>query len=529
MALLLGGIGLSLPNLRAAEMDAEPSAAIVQLRREAEKLEQGKQWNEAARVYAQVLARERNLPETRLRFHQCVRRAQQARRFRDTSFRQQTAGLSLQECLDVYVEVLTQLQALYVDRDRVRLPFLFTNGLDELRLALDDENFCREQLPKCSPASIASFKTRLNMFWSTKKVRQLWAARSSAKEVALEAQAQLGLKPSCAVLELICGACIALDEYTCYLTPAQFIEATASWRGEMVGVGIELALEDQRLVIAQVYLDSSAYMSGLKPGDRVLRIGDKAASTLSLDAARDQLKGDPETIVDLEVLSPAEMKSRVVKIKRQTIHVASISEPRFLDEQAGIAYVQLVAFQETTVHELDDAIDKMQAGGMKVLVLDLRGNVGGLFEVAIQIAERFLSTGLIVSTHGQVREYNNIYRAESMNVLTVPLVVLVDGETASAAEMVAGALKDNQRGTLVGQTTFGKGSIQNIRKLSTIPAGIRLTVAKLYSPRGRPYTDNGINPDVPVARSSPMTAMDMDPDAQVQAALDLARRLAADR
>src|SRR5439155_25688886 len=141
-----------------------------------------------------------------------------------------------------------------------------------------------------------------------------------------------------------------------------------------------------------------------------------------------------------------------------------------------------------------EATERLQAAGMKVLILDVRGNPGGLFDVAIQVAERFLVEGVIVSTHGQEAKYNRSYSAHGMNALEVPLIVLVDGETASSAEMLAGALKDNQRGTLVGRTTFGKGSIQKVRKLDNLPAGIQLTIAKFYSPRNLPYTGIGVAP-----------------------------------
>jgi carboxyl-terminal processing protease len=166
---------------------------------------------------------------------------------------------------------------------------------------------------------------------------------------------------------------------------------------------------------------------------------------------------------------------------------------------------------------------------MRVLILDLRGNAGGPFDVAVQVVERFLTSGVIVTTHGQIggqiRDYNKTYQAHSGNVLAVPLVILVDAETASSAEMVAGALKENQRGKLVGETTFGKGSIQRVDKLKMAPrAGIRMTVARFYTPTGRPYSDTGVAPQV-VIRSE--AAMEIGQDAQLQAALDVARPLIA--
>jgi carboxyl-terminal processing protease len=201
-------------------------------------------------------------------------------------------------------------------------------------------------------------------------------------------------------------------------------------------------------------------------------------------------------------------------------------EPRFLDERLGIGYVQITGFQESTVQEVDVALAKLQNAGMKALILDLRGNMGGLFEVAVQVAERFLSSGIIAFTRGQAEESNLTYRARPMSTLAVPLVILIDTDTASSAEMLAGALKENNRGTLVGQATFGKGSIQKVRKLHSVPAAIRVTVAKFYSPQGHSYGDQGVTPDVVVERSG--AVVELERDSQVQAAVDVARRLVMD-
>ncbi len=221
------------------------------------------------------------------------------------------------------------------------------------------------------------------------------------------------------------------------------------------------------------------------------------------------------------------MGPQIVQLKAQPMPVPSVSEPRFLDERREIGYLQLLAVQETTLSELDDAILQLRAAGMKVLILDLRVNPGGPFEIAVRIVERFLASGVIVATHGQIREFNKIFRAHGTDVLAAPMVILVDADTASSAEIVASALKENQRGKLVGQTTFGKGSMQRVDMLNTTPvSGIRMTVAKLYTPAGRSYSDTGVTPHIVVR---PEASMEIGQDAQLQAALDLARPLTMDR
>jgi carboxyl-terminal processing protease len=166
--------------------------------------------------------------------------------------------------------------------------------------------------------------------------------------------------------------------------------------------------------------------------------------------------------------------------------------------------------------------------GLKVLVLDLRGNPGGSVDVAVQVIERFLPDGVVIaSAQGQLRTVNRVYHAHNAGALTVPLVVLVDGDTASAAELVAGAFKEHQRATLVGQTTFGKDTIQQSWRLSPGAAGLRFTVARTYSPRGQSY-GGGVTPHVVVEKAPPeQLSMDLEQDPQVRAALDAARQLLA--
>jgi carboxyl-terminal processing protease len=499
--------------------EALAALSMPQLRQQAEQLEATGQWANACQVWEAILARVRNLPEARERFQYCQRRASQVRRHLDASFRQQVTTLPFADSLQAYQDVLNKLHVCYVDRDRAEFLLLFKQGLDELRFALSDEAFCQHYLAGQSPELIGSFKLRLQTDWGQTALRRAQDAENEAREVALAAQQNLGLQPTLAVLEFICGACGGLDEYTSYLTPGQLKELAASWKGEAVGVGMDLRLDSlKRLCVAQVAAGSPAHRKGIKTGELVLRIGQRTASELSVETAAALLRGEAGSTVELEMADRESLQPHVVAISRQVLHLASVSEPRFLDEPLGIGYVQLLAFQETTLQELDEAVAHLEADGMRALILDLRGNPGGLFDVAVQVAERFLSVGVIVTTHGQEARYNRSYAAHGANVLDVPLIVLVDGDTASSAEMLAGALKDNQRGTLIGQTTFGKGSIQKVRKLERTSAGIRLTVAKFYSPGNSPFSGVGVSPNLEVER-----------DRQLETALDVARPLAMGR
>jgi carboxyl-terminal processing protease len=201
-----------------------------------------------------------------------------------------------------------------------------------------------------------------------------------------------------------------------------------------------------------------------------------------------------------------------------------VSEPRFLEMGSRIGYLRIHRFDAKTVAQLDSGVARLSGSGMRVLILDLRGNGGGLLSAALDVADRFIASGVLVTTRGQVREYNRIYKAKGNANIAVPLVVLIDGETASSAEIVAAALHDQERGTVVGQRSFGKGTIQETIRLRG-GIGLTLTVAHFSSPRGQAVEGAGIEPDLMVFRNS--ADVEMATDAQLQAALDLARTMSA--
>jgi carboxyl-terminal processing protease len=517
--------------LYAAGNDTPRTTPLDEIRREAERCEQAGQWDRACTLYEQALMRDRTQADLRARYLICLRRAQQARRHRDTTFRQQILELSLPAALDVYGELLNRLRNGYVDRDRADLNALFKQGLEELRHALGDGTFCFEHLSGAAPEAIRAFQAQLEQIGSRVgdkrpiHLRRTPDALAQAREIATAAQRALGLRPTLAVLELACGACGGLDEYTHYLTPGQYAEVCASLRGEVFGIGIEVVAVDRKLFVSQVLQGSPAELAGIKPGDRLVRLGKRPADGLTPEAAAELFRGEVGSVLDLEVRSTGEAV-RELKVTRQALSVASVSEPRFLgDRMAGVGYLQIVGFQDTTARELDDALLKLQMAGLKVLVLDLRGNPGGSVDAATQVVERFLSEGIIATSQGQLRTFNRVYHAHNAGALTVPLVVLIDGDTASAAELVAGALKEHQRATLVGQTTFGKDTLQQSWRLSQGAAGLRLTVARTYSPRGQSY-GTGVTPHVPVEKAPPeQLSMDPEQDPQVRAAMDAARQL----
>jgi carboxyl-terminal processing protease len=314
------------------------------------------------------------------------------------------------------------------------------------------------------------------------------------------------LNPTVVAFEFACGACHALDEYTLFLTPGAPLD-DAALCGDLAAFGLLLTCRDRGLVIERVAPGSWADGAGLRAGDRVTHLGKQSLDRLTPEAALELLRGDRSPVTEIAVAG-----------RTYTLPDYVPSVPEAVVERDGIGYLRLANFQRTTPQELESALLRLRSEGMRALVLDLRGNPGGSFAAAVQVSDRFLPAGVIVSTQGQLRGLTKTYTAQHpLAALDVPLVVLIDGDTASAAEVVAGALKDNQRALLVGQPTYGKGSIQALVQLQA-GGGIRLTLARFYTPNGQPFAGAGVAPHLAVRRESMR-------DEQLDAAFEQAARL----
>lgn len=498
------------------------SPTSEELRRQAEQAEERGDWRLACRYYEQLPARERNQADTHKRYRACCRHAERIRRHRDPGYALHVQQLSLTHALALYEEILHKLHLGYVDLDRADVTRLFRLGLEELGHALNDPEFSRQHVT-AGPDAIREFQTMLTMDWAERKFRKPSEAAADAGHLAQSAEEMLGTPSVVIVLELVCGAC-ALDPYTAYLTPGQFSESNTLLKGARSTIGIAVVAGDQKLVISQVLSGSSAMMAGLKTGDFVLVLAGQPAQGLSLEKANELLAGDPGTSVELTVQSRDTLEARLLILPRQPVHVPSITATRLVGDTASIGYIQLTAFHELTPRELDEALRELQMSGARALILDLRGNPGGDFAAALQVVNRFLAGGVIVLTKSPTRALNRKHEAQNPQPLEMPLVLLVDGGTASVAEMVAGALKEHDRATLVGQPTFGKGLLQKVRPLTNTSSGIQMTVARFLSPLGRSYDGVGVEPQIRVKRTPPETAMDMAEDLQLKSAIEAARK-----
>jgi carboxyl-terminal processing protease len=291
------------------------------------------------------------------------------------------------------------------------------------------------------------------------------------------------------------GMLKTLDPYSAYLSPERYKELEIGTSGEFGGVGMEVAVENGVLKVISPIEGSPADIAGVKPGDLITEIDGKSTRGMVVYDAVKLLRGPKGSNVTITLTREGE-GSRDITLTRDVIHIKSVKY-KLLDD--GIGYIKVSQFQENVSDELTDALSKLEldnGGSLRGLVLDLRNNPGGLLDEAIKITDEFIDKGLIVSVRGRTSDQSKEYYAtkgESKRDLS--LVVLVNKGSASASEVVAEALQDSNRATIVGSKTFGKGSVQTIIQLDD-GSGLKLTTAKFYAPSGRSISDVGVTPDI---------------------------------
>jgi len=292
------------------------------------------------------------------------------------------------------------------------------------------------------------------------------------------------------------GLLAGLDPHSEYLDRKQIDDLTEDTTGSYNGLGIEVVQAEGTLRVVAPIDDSPAERAGIKAGDTIVRIDGKAVQSDDLDSAVGRLRGKVGSDITLSVVHEGQIDPIDVKLKREVIRVASV-RGRLLEP--GYAYVRLSQFQADTGMQLHRRIERLQKDNktpLQGLILDLRSNPGGLLTSAVEVSDIFLDDGIIVTTKGRLKEADLSFHASPGDALNgAPLVVLVDNGTASAAEIVAGALKDNHRALLMGRRTFGKGSVQTVLPLDADHA-VKLTTARYYTPNGGSIQAAGIQPDI---------------------------------
>ncbi|MBF0460938.1 MAG: S41 family peptidase [Magnetococcales bacterium] len=295
------------------------------------------------------------------------------------------------------------------------------------------------------------------------------------------------------------GMLKSLDPHSSFLTPEDFKEMRVDTKGEFGGLGIEIAQSEHGVLVVSPIEDTPAFQVGVKAGDLIVKIDEDSTEEMNLLEAVKKMRGKPGTAVQLTILRKGAPKLLTFKIVRDIIKVHSV---KWRLESGNIGYTRIVQFNEQTMPLLEQGMEelKKEAGkdGLKGLVLDLRNDPGGLLDQAVEVADAFLEKGLIVYTKGRIPGKDMSFEAHPGDVLEgAPIVVLINAGSASASEIVSGALQDHHRAIIMGTNSFGKGSVQTIIPLSD-GSGLRLTTAQYYTPSGRSIQAKGIAPDIVV-------------------------------
>ncbi|MEI7818606.1 MAG: S41 family peptidase [bacterium] len=307
------------------------------------------------------------------------------------------------------------------------------------------------------------------------------------------------------------------DPYTTYLDKAQSKELSDDLKGELSGIGVEVGLKNNRLTVIAPIDDTPASKAGIRSGDIIALIDGKDSSELSLDEAVQKIRGEKGSEVKLTIIRGSE-KPREVPIKREVIQVSSVKTEV---KDGNIGYIRLRRFGDDTDQAIRAATADLASKGVKSVILDLRDNPGGYLDSAVTVASEFVGSGTIVEERSRHFESKSLVANPGGNLTKVKVIVLINQGSASASEITAGALKDLGRATLVGEKSFGKGSVQEVKNLRS-GSQLKVTVAHWYTPKGVNISKEGIAPDVEVKTTSEDYNAGRDP--QLDKALELSRQ-----
>lgn len=510
------------------------ASEISRLLEEGRQLESQRRWVDALSHYETATKTYPSQAELQQRLTVARAHYDVARRYSDGSFSGAVGRLSQQQALGLYDEILNKIQTYHYKEPN--WDHLLRRGVFQFDVSLDDPAFLKQNAPKATPEAIARVRQELAKVVEGRKFGERALAKEVAQMVSSWAFDRLEIPPSATLMEFACGAAGGLDEYSSFLTGTQVEEVFSQIEGNFVGLGVELKTDNGTLLIVNVITGGPAARGGLKIGDRVVAVDGKTSPQYSPDQLADGLRGEEGSSVDVTVVGGTGAK-RTLRLIRQRVEVPSVEDARIVDKQNGIGYFKLTSFQKTTDKDVDAALWKLHGEGMRSLIIDLRGNPGGLLKAAVDVADKFVNEGMIVATRGRSPREDFDHKGQIPGTWRVPLVILIDNDSASASEILAGAIRDHRRGVVVGTRSYGKGSVQGIFPLANSVAGIRLTTAQWYTPSGQAISGQGIAPDVevrtqakpPIDQFGQAGAIPATEDAALKAGLTVARDQAARR
>ncbi len=442
------------------------------------------------------------------------------RRYQDPTLLRFAATLTPEQGVALYAEVMDYVTNRHLQPQPVQV--LVQRGLYNLSQAGVNNTFVQaNRLAMNSQQSQAWQQVLLQMSQQPGTTPQ--EAVTQMRQTMQYAQ-RFGISPSVVALEFVEGAVESLDKYSAFL-PEEAARASNQQLGDsMVGIGITIEKADAGIRILKTVPGSPAAEAGLKKDDILVAVDGQNLRDRVLDAATQMISGPEGSVAVLQIERAGQTAS--MSITRRRMELRSVTEVQMIDPANRIGYMKLESFAASSAREMEAAMQALHQQGMRGLVLDLRGDPGGLLTTSIEVADMFLPQGTIVSTRGRTASDDSNAVAKQPRTWKTPMVVLMDEDSASASEIFAAAIQENGRGLIVGRHSYGKGTVQTLFPLKSVAASVRLTTAKFYSPQGREMAGAGVEPDIQSAGGTDANGRELDIVAGVNA---LQRQLAGSR
>ncbi len=424
--------------------------------------------------------------------------------------------LTAQSAQALFIEVAQMIDARHIQPTTYAVRI--DNALTHLSLALETTSFQQATRLQADDRAISQLQQTLSQWKQRVAVNDLNDAVAVLDRVQQLFEETVRVQPGTVGLEFVHAELDTLDQFSMLIPPEKAGGPNVGMKDSVVGIGVEVELHAQGLKVMKVLPGGPAAEVSMKRGDVLTAIDGHKLEGLELNQSVDYILGQPGAPLKLNLTRDGRRGD--VTLVRRKIAIQNVVA-RMEDDSRKVGYIKLDQFGDSSVRDLDAALLSLHKQGMESLILDLRGNPGGLLTAAIAISDRFLPAGTIVSTKGRTPADNTKEQAQYAQTWKMPLVVLIDRNSASASEILAAAIQENGRGVIVGERSYGKGTVQTLFPLQSAPAGLRLTTAKFYSPDGREMSGAGVTPDVKVSTTIGNDAADDD-------AIAKALRLTAD-
>ncbi|MDA7662759.1 S41 family peptidase [Pirellulaceae bacterium] len=478
-----------------ASISIQPASVIVDILKTGEDLERKGLWGDALTLYERAVKDHNKSKQIQQKLFNARTHYDVHRRYADPNFVKTVISTHPSTAQNMLGELLTKIETHYVDNPE--WVALARQGLANLDVALFDTAFRNQYIQDRTEAQVNYAYQRMHQIAQQFRVGTRQNNFDFAVAVANGLYQDLAIPTQATMFEFLNGATTSLDPYSAFLTGDQYADVMSQIDGNFVGLGVEIRPKKDSLQIMSVIPNGPAEKSGLLRGDFINSIEGKLVKEIGGEAAADLLKGPDGSMIGLEINRNG--KPIPFRIFRERVDIPSVQDVSIIDRQNGIGMIKLVNFQKTTASDFEKAMWRLHETGMKSLIVDVRGNPGGLLTAAVDVADLFVTNGVLVSTKGRNPREDFIHQARVQGTWNnLPVTVLIDRDSASASEIFAGAISDLRRGTIVGETSYGKGSVQGIFPLQTARGGIRLTTAKFYSPSGTAISDRGVEPDIMV-------------------------------